>query len=67
MARIVILKTNRTFYDKEEAAKHSITLDEFIEILNQQGYDGKEKVVFSNDNGYTYGYITESIIETIDE
>lgn len=67
MARIVILKTNRSYYDREEAAKESITLDEFIEILNQQGYNGKEKVVFSNDNGYTYGYINEDVVKTINE
>lgn len=58
---MVLLKTNRTYYSSEEAAKDSITVEELIEELSN--LPSKEKIVFSNDNGYTYGYITPSVIK----
>lgn len=58
---MVLLKTNRTYYSSEEAAKDSITVEELIEELSN--LPSKEKIVFSNDNGYTYGYITPGVIK----
>lgn len=61
MEKIAILKTNRSEYSINEAADNSITVREFIEYL-QDNLDLDSRIVFSNDNGYTYGYITESVV-----
>ena len=61
MANIVQLKTNRTYYDLNEAAKDSITVGELIDLLEYERRDAK--IVFCNDNGYTYGYISEKTIQ----
>ena len=62
MEKIIKLNTNRSEYDILEAAKSSITVRQFVdELLNN--YDEDAKIVFSNDNGYTYGYVTECGIE----
>ncbi len=55
------LKTNRTYYSMQEALKDSITVGELIEELSN--IPSNEKIVFSNDGGYTYGYITPSVIK----
>jgi hypothetical protein len=54
---MVILKTNRESYDAETSASKSITIKEFIELLQEMGKD--EKIILSNDGGYTYGVINE--------
>ena len=58
---IALLKTNRSEYSATEAAKHSITVGELIAELEH--YDEDAKIVFSNDNGYTYGYVTENCVD----
>ena len=63
MANIVILRTNREFYNADDAASSSITVRDLIEELEH--YDKDSKVVFSNDGGFTYGYINESRIKEI--
>ena len=60
MERIVTLKTCRSEYDIRCASEYSITVEEFIDILSRCPKDSK--VVFSNDNGYTYGEIGYSTI-----
>lgn len=60
MERVVTLKTNRSFYSVKEAADDSITVEEFINWLKE--FNPKDKIVFSNDGGYTYGYIKERVI-----
>ena len=60
---MVILKTNRETYDENWAAAYSMTVKEFIELLEQE--DENEKIIFSNDNGYTYGVIRENTIGNI--
>lgn len=55
------LKTNRTYYSMQEALKDSITVGELIEELSN--IPSNEKIVFSNDGGYTYGYIDSSVIK----
>lgn len=65
MQKIVILNTHRSDYDIRDAADSSITVRELIEEL--RGYDEDLKVVFSNDHGYTYGYISEDDVDYINQ
>ena len=62
MIRIVSLNTNRYTYDIRDAAASSITVRELIDEL-ERNYNEDDKIVFSNDNGYTYGYITEDRLQ----
>ena len=62
MEKIAILKTNRNEYSIKEAANGSITVRELIEYL-QDNLDLDSRIVFSNDGGYTYGYITENVVD----
>ncbi len=57
----IILHTNRSYYDALEAAENSMTVRELIERLEQE--DGDQKIIFSNDNGYTYGTIGEDDVD----
>ena len=61
MEKIAILKTNRSECSIKEAANDSITVRELIEYL-ENNLDPDSRIVFSNDNGYTYGYITERAV-----
>lgn len=63
MKNIVALRTNRDYYDVREAAEYSLTVDELIDILSN--YSGDAKVVFSNDNGYTYGVVSDNIVKSV--
>lgn len=58
---MVLLKTNRSEYNADSAAKCSMTVGELIDFLGD--FNKSDKIVFSNDNGYTYGYITEDCFE----
>ena len=62
MIKIVTLNTNRSEYDIREAAACSMTVGELIDEL-ECNYDRNDKIVFSNDNGYTYGYIGAGYID----
>lgn len=62
MIRIVTLNTNRSEYDIRDAADSSITVGELIDEL-EGNYNRNDKIVFSNDNGYTYGYVTAGYID----
>lgn len=50
----VILETERTGYAPSQLGS-TLTVGELIEELEQ--YDEDTPVIFSNDNGYTYGEI----------
>lgn len=63
MNQIVALRTNRDYYDVREAAEYSLTVNELIDILSY--YSGDTKVVFSNDNGYTYGVVSDNTVKNI--
>lgn len=63
MNQIVALRTNRDYYDVREAAEYSLTVNELIDILSY--YSGDTKVVFSNDNGYTYGVLSDNTVKNI--
>jgi hypothetical protein len=56
MKPIVTLKTNRDYYDAKECAENSISVGEFMDMLSN--YPSDAKIVFSNDNGYTYGVVS---------
>jgi hypothetical protein len=58
---VVLLRTNRSYYSKEECANDTITVGELISEL--QYYDSDAPIMFSNDGGYTYGYISERSIK----
>lgn len=62
MIRIVTLNTNREEYDIRDAAECSMTVQELIDEL-ESNYNPHDKIVFSNDNGYTYGYVTAGYID----
>lgn len=55
MKPIVTLKTNRDYYDAKECAENSMSVGEFMDMLSN--YPSDAKIVFSNDNGYTYGVV----------
>ena len=61
MKFIVTLEANRSEYSATRAADKSITVGEFIKELKQFNEDAK--IVFSNDGGYTYGYVCGSCID----
>lgn len=54
---MVIMNTTRTHYSKKEAANDSLTVGELINIL--KGFNPNAPIIYSNDNGYTYGTIDE--------
>jgi len=60
--RIITLSVNRSHYSIEGAADESMTVAELIEELRY--LPGDCKVVFKNDNGYTYGYIMDRDIDS---
>lgn len=60
---MVLLKTNRNSYDRNEAAKYSMTVGELIEELSHCKLD--DKIVFCNDNGHTYGDIQPNRIKQV--
>ena len=57
---MVILRTNRSFYSPEQGENSTITVGELIDLLENENRN--EKIMFSNDGGYTYGYIDEDVI-----
>ena len=64
MKRVITIKTNRSYYDIEDATNEAITIGELIDILKY--YDEDDKVILSNDNGYTYGYINDDAVREVE-
>lgn len=62
MKPIVTLKTNRDYYDAKECAENSMSVGEFMDMLSN--YPSDAKIVFSNDNGYTYGVVGNIAIKS---
>ena len=54
---IVYLTTNRDFYDRKDAAEHSLTVAQLRRVL--EDYPSDARIILRNDNGYTYGNIRE--------
>lgn len=60
MKTIITLETTRTDYSAEAAAaRRTMTVADLMAALEQ--YDDDALVVFSNDNGYTFGAVTEDL------
>ena len=59
-----MLLTNREEYDIRDAASRSMTVRQLIDEL-ECNYDENAKIVFNNDNGYTYGYVGAGYIDSI--
>ena len=55
MEQIITIKTSRDYYDAKECAEYSLSVAEVMDMLSN--YPSDAKVVFSNDNGYTYGIV----------
>ena len=64
MDSVVKFKTHRSDYDIRESMSQAITVNDLIAIL--ECYPGDAKVVFDNDNGYTFGGITGSCVRLAD-
>ena len=64
METIVKLRTNRSEYDIRNASKYSMSVGEVIDILERCPRDAK--IVFSNDNDYTFGEIGGSTIRVVE-
>lgn len=56
----LFIKSKREGYSPEQCRK-SMTIGEMIAYLSQ--FDDDTSVYISNDNGYTYGSITETSFE----
>ena len=62
MIEIVKLYTSRDEYDIRLAAERSMTVRELIDELERMNEDAK--VVFDNDNGYTYGIVCSESVDS---
>ena len=64
MEQIVILRTTRDKYDIRECAKHSYSVEQIMDILSRCPKDAK--MVFSNDNGFSFGSIDGATIRVVE-
>ena len=60
MKEVIMFNTGRDGYSVEQCGK-SMTVGELIEFLSE--YDEDTEVFYKNDDGYTYGYITDRRLE----
>lgn len=60
--RVITISTNRSGYSIDQVIDKTLTVEELIEELRY--LPGDCKVVFKNDNGYTYGYISDWDIDS---
>ena len=61
MESVVKFKTHRSDYDIRESMQEAITVGDLLVTL--MCYPSDAKVVFDNDNGYTFGAITGSSLK----
>ena len=64
MNNVLFINGKRNGYSPEQCGR-TLTVGELIDIL--QGYDPDMEVYLKNDNGYTYGSITDYDIYEDDE
>lgn len=67
MKTVLALNTNRSGYSPSQIG-HTMTVKQMIQKL--ENYPEDMSVMFSNDNGYTYGEITKwdfDIIEDVED
>lgn len=60
MKEFLMFDTDRDGYCVDQCGK-TMTVGELIELLSQ--YDEDTEIFYRNDNGYTYGRITEGRID----
>lgn len=60
--RVITISTNRSGYSIDQVIDETLTVEELIEELRY--LPGDCKVVFKNDGGYTYGYISDRDIDS---
>lgn len=60
MKEVLMFNTSRDGYTIKQCGK-TMTVGELIEILSE--YDEDIEIFYNNDDGYTYGSITEGRIE----
>lgn len=60
MSNAVMIENSRTGYTPRQCGR-TFTVGELIEFLEQ--FDEELPIYLSNDNGYTYGSISESCME----
>lgn len=58
---MVLLHTGRDGYAPSQVIDRAMSVRELIDFLESE-FDEDEKVLFSNDNGYTYGWVSEGRI-----
>ena len=63
--KMVIMKTERYSYDARESASDSLTVGELIYRLKD--FPADMPIVFSNDNGYSFGRIWSGRIKEYEE
>lgn len=63
MANIITIEGRREGYAPDQI-KHTMTVGELIDYLSQ--FDEDSPVMLDNDNGYTYGSITDSSFREIE-
>lgn len=64
MEKVVKFKTHRSDYDIRESMQYSMSVSDVIEMLERLPSDAK--VVFDNDNGYTFGEISPNTIKLVE-
>ena len=64
MEKVVKFKTHRSNYDIRESMQYAISVSDLIEILER--CPSNAKVVFDNDNGYTFGEISSNAIKLVE-
>lgn len=68
MKTAIIIKTGRDAYGIDDIENDTLTIKELIAKLEElaDDYDEDYPVVLSNDDGYTYGYLSKSRIKVVD-
>ena len=64
MEKVVKFKTHRSDYDIRESMQYAMSVSDLIEILER--LPSNAKVVFDNDNGYTFGEISPNTIKLVE-
>lgn len=65
MTTIITLEGRRSHYNSQLAANETMTVGELIEYLELFNED--DKVILSNDRGYTFGTINENSFDELEE
>jgi hypothetical protein len=64
MEQVVKFKTHRSDYDIRESMAYAMSVSDLIDMLERCPRNAK--VVFENDNGYTFGEISPNVIKIVE-